>query len=294
MEENKLVVTKERLLEAGAYFGHNARKLNPKMKEYTLAQKRGENYLIDCDIIAKKLTEAYEVIRTIVQNGGKILFVGTRKLYQEVIKEEAVRSGQYFVDQRWLGGTLTNRRTMLKNIAKLADIETKETDGTFEKLTKKEVAAFKHEKERLMKFFSGIRGMTKLPDAIYIVDPKSEHNAVAEARKLNIPIFGLVDVNCDPDVVDYIIPANDDALKSVHLITATIANAIVEGNGGTPIEIVLKEEPKEEEKVEKPSKFMKGKSKYIPRREEKPRQRVEAPKAEYSTVEEEKVSGEEK
>ncbi|HEY8445441.1 MAG TPA: 30S ribosomal protein S2, partial [Bacilli bacterium] len=181
--------------------------------------------------------DAYKRLYSIVQNGGKVLFVGTRKQTQDVIREEAIRAGQYYVDQRWLGGTLTNFKTIRKSINRLFKLEAMEEDGTFDVLPKKEVTLLRKEKDKLNKYFSGIRDMKKMPDALFVVDPKSEHNAVAEARKLRIPVFALVDTNCDPDEVDYVIPGNDDAIRSVKLIVATMANAIVEAQGGTPVVI---------------------------------------------------------
>ena len=241
------VISKNQLLEAGVHFGHNTRRWNPKMKEYIFGERNGI-YIIDLDKTVAKVEEAYKALFNIAQNNGRVLFVGTRKQTQDVIKEEAIRSGQYYVDQRWLGGTLTNNKTIRRSIARLNAIEKMEEDGTFEVLPKKEVINIKKEQERLVKFFSGIREMTQLPDAMVVVDPKTEHNAVAEAHRLNIPVFGLVDTNCDPDDVDYVIPANDDAIRSVKLIVATMANAVVEANGGTPIVIEFTDEPAPEEK----------------------------------------------
>lgn len=235
------VVSMKQLLEAGVHFGHNTRRWNPKMKEYIFGERNGI-YIIDLAKTEEKINEAYEAIKKIIQNDGRVLFVGTRKQTQEVIRDEATRAGQFYVDQRWLGGTLTNFKTIRKSIARLIEIERMEEEGIFEVLPKKEVILLNKEKERLEKFFNGIREMNKLPDALFIVDPKSEYNAVREARKLNIPVFGMVDTNCDPDYVDYIIPANDDAIRAVKLIVGTMANAIVEAQGGTPIEIEFGEE----------------------------------------------------
>lgn len=244
------VITKNQLLEAGVHFGHNTRRWNPKMKEYIFDERNGI-YIIDLDKTANLVEEAYKQLFTIVQNNGTVLFVGTRKQTQDVIKEEAIRCGQYYVDQRWLGGTLTNYKTIRKSIARLFEIEKMEEEGVFEVLPKKEVIIIKKEKERLVKYFSGIRDMKGLPAAMFVVDPKTEHNAVAEARKLGIPVFALVDTNCDPDEVDYVIPANDDAIRSVKLIVATMANAVVEANGGTPIVIEFTDEPVPEERPAK-------------------------------------------
>lgn len=241
------VISKNQLLEAGVHFGHNTRRWNPKMKEYIFGERNGI-YIIDLDKTVKKIEEAYAELFTIVQNNGLVLFVGTRKQTQDVIREEAVRCGQFYVDQRWLGGTLTNHKTIKKSIARLYEIEKMEEEGIFEVLPKKEVILIRKEKERLEKYFNGIKEMKALPGALVVVDPKSEHNAVAEARKLGIPIFGLVDTNCDPDDVDFVIPGNDDAIRSVKLIIGTLANAVVEAQGGTPIVIEFPEEPVQEER----------------------------------------------
>ena len=209
--------------------------------------------------------------------GGSVIFVGTRKQTQDVIKEEALRSESYYVDQRWLGGTLTNNKTIRRSIQRLNEIEKMEEDGIFEVLPKKEVAGLLKEKERLVKYFSGIRNMVKLPDAMVVVDPKTEHNAVAEAHRLHIPVFGLVDTNCDPDDVDYVIPANDDAIRSVKLIVATMANAVVEAKGGTPIVIEFTDEPAPEERPQRhPYNKNKG---FNQRREAKPRHNDNKPRA---------------
>ena len=241
------VISMKQLLEAGVHFGHNTRRWNPKMKEYIFGERNGI-YIIDLAKTEVLVEEAYKALFTIAQNGGKVLFVGTRKQTQDVIKEEAIRSEQYYVDQRWLGGTLTNIKTIKKSIARLYQIEAMEEDGTIEAYTKKEQILIKKEKERLEKYFGGIKTMTNIPQALVVVDPKTEHNAVAEAKILGIPVFGLVDTNCDPEEVDYVIPANDDAIRSVKLIVATLANAVVEANGGTPITIEFTDEPAVEER----------------------------------------------
>ena len=241
------VISKNQLLEAGVHFGHNTRRWNPKMKEYIFGERNGI-YIIDLDKTVEKVEEAYKALFTIVQNNGTVIFVGTRKQTQDVIKEEALRAESFYVDQRWLGGTLTNNKTIRKSIARLFAIEKMEEEGTFEVLPKKEVSLILKEKERLVKYFSGIRNMTKLPDAMVVVDPKSEHNAVAEAHRLGIPVFALVDTNCDPDDADYVIPANDDAIRSVKLIVATMANAVVEAKGGTPVVVEFTDEPMPEER----------------------------------------------
>lgn len=268
------VIEKQQLLEAGSHFGHNVRRWDPRMKEYIFGERNGI-FIIDLDKTVAKLEEAYKALFTIAQNGGKVLFVGTRKQTQDVIKEEATRAEQYYVDQRWLGGTLTNYKTIKKSIARLYEIEGMEADGTFEKLPKKEVFLLKKEQEKLAKNFTGIKNMTALPQALVIVDPKTEHNAVQEARKLNIPIFALVDTNCNPEEIDYVVPANDDAIRSVKLIVATLANAVVEANGGTPITIEFTNEPEPEENPRRERPQQKGahgrfnKSGYIPRNGQK-------------------------
>lgn len=241
------VISKNQLLEAGVHFGHNTRRWNPKMKEYIFGERNGI-YIIDLDKTVEKVEEAYKELFNIVQNNGTVLFVGTRKQTQEVIKEEAIRCGQFYVDQRWLGGTLTNYKTIRRSIGRLFEIEKMEEDGIFEVLPKKEVILIKKEKEKLEKFFNGIRDMKATPSAMVVVDPKSEHNAVAEARKLGVPVFGLVDTNCDPDEVDFVIPGNDDAIRAVKLIVGTLANAVVEAQGGTPIEIVFTDEPQSDDR----------------------------------------------
>ena len=257
------VVTMKQLLEAGVHFGHHTRRWNPKMKEYIFNSRNGV-YIIDLQKTADKIEEAYAAMVDIVRNNNaKVLFVGTRKQIQDIIREEAIRAGQYYVDKRWLGGTMTNFKTVRKSIAKLYRIEEMEKDGTFEKLTKKEVAGYKKEQAKLEGFFSGIKEMQQLPGALFVVDPKTEHNAVAEARKLGIPVFGLVDTNCDPDDVDYVIPANDDGVRAVRLIVGVMANAVLEGNGVAVEPYVLPEEEKTEE--EKPAKEPRG------NRENKPR-----------------------
>ncbi len=280
------VITKNQLLEAGVHFGHNTRRWNPKMKEYIFGERNGI-YIIDLDKTVDKIEEAYKALFNIVQNNGSVIFVGTRKQTQEVIKEEATRAESYYVDQRWLGGTLTNNKTIRRSINRLAEIEKMEEDGTFEVLPKKEVAGLLKEKERLVKYFSGIREMVKLPDAMVVVDPKTEHNAVAEAHRLHIPVFGLVDTNCDPDDVDYVIPANDDAIRSVKLIVATMANAVVEAKGGTPIVVEFTDEPAPEERPQRHN-YNRNQKGYNSRREPRPRnnkeekapkpQKAEAPK----------------
>ena len=248
------VITMKQLLEAGVHFGHHTRRWNPKMKEYIFNERNGV-YIIDLQKTADKIEEAYAALVEIVRNNNKVLFVGTRKQIQDIIKEEANRAGQYYVDQRWLGGTMTNFKTIRRSIAKLHKYEEMQENGTFEVLPKKEVSGIKKEMAKLESFFGGIKDMQQLPGALFVVDPKTEHNAVAEARKLHIPVFGLVDTNCDPDDVDYVIPANDDGVRAVRLIVGVMANAVLEGNGEAVEPYVLPEEekPVEEARPAKPA-----------------------------------------
>jgi small subunit ribosomal protein S2 len=221
----------KQLLEAGVHFGHQTRRWNPKMKKYIFTERNGI-YIIDLQKTVKKVEEAYNFVRELAANGGKILFVGTKKQAQESVKEEAERCGMFYVNQRWLGGTLTNFATIQKRIKRLREIEKMEEDGVFDVLPKKEVIGLKKEKERLEKFLGGIKDMKELPDALFVIDPRKERIAVAEARKLNIPIIGIVDTNCDPDEIDYVIPANDDAIRAVKLLTSKIADAVLEAKQG--------------------------------------------------------------
>ena len=225
------VISMKQLLEAGVHFGHQTRRWNPKMKKYIFVERNGI-YIIDLQKTVKKLEEAYDFMRQVGQDGGKVLFVGTKKQAQDAIKEEAERSGNYYINQRWLGGTLTNFGTIQKRVARMKQIEKMEEDGTFEVLPKKEVIQLKKEHERLVTFLGGIRDMTAIPDVMFVVDPRKERIAVAEARKLNIPLVGIVDTNCDPDEIDYVIPANDDAIRAVKLLTAKMADALIESKQG--------------------------------------------------------------
>ncbi|HWO97881.1 30S ribosomal protein S2 [Priestia abyssalis] len=225
------VISMKQLLEAGVHFGHQTRRWNPKMKKYIFTERNGI-YIIDLQKTVKKVEEAYSFVKELAANGGTMLFVGTKKQAQDSVKEEAERSGMYFVNQRWLGGTLTNFETIQKRIKRLKDIEKMQEDGTFEVLPKKEVIQLKKELERLEKFLGGIKDMKQLPDALFIIDPRKERIAVAEAKKLHIPIVGIVDTNCDPDEIDYVIPANDDAIRAVKLLTGKIADAILEAKQG--------------------------------------------------------------
>ena len=241
------VVSMSYLLEAGVHFGHQTKRWNPKMKEYIFTS-RDDIYIIDLEKTKDCLEKAYAEIKTIAENGGKFLFVGTRKQAAEVCKEEAERSNSYYVTERWLGGTLTNFRTIRRRVKRLEEIEEMEQDGTFEVLPKKEVIGLKKEYDKLNKVLCGIRNMEKLPQALIIVDPKKEINAIREARKLNIPVFGVVDTNCDPDDVDFVIPGNDDAVRSIKVMLGVITNAICEANGLEIVDYVTEDEKKEDSK----------------------------------------------
>lgn len=237
------VVSMKQLLEAGVHFGHQTRRWNPKMKKYIFVERNGI-YIIDLQKTVKLLEEAYDFMRQVGQDGGKVLFVGTKKQAQDAIKEEAERAGMYYINQRWLGGTLTNFATIQKSVNRMKKIEKMEEDGTFEVLPKKEVVQLNKEHERLEKFLGGIRDMKSLPDVMFVVDPRKERIAVAEAIKLNIPIVGIVDTNCDPDEIDYVIPANDDAIRAVRLLTGKMADALIESRQGedeAPAEEVVEE-----------------------------------------------------
>ncbi|HRY13152.1 MAG TPA: 30S ribosomal protein S2 [Syntrophomonadaceae bacterium] len=228
------VITMKQLLEAGVHFGHQTRRWNPKMDRYIYMERNGI-YIIDLQQTVKKFDEAYAFIKETVAEGKGILFVGTKKQAQETIKDEARRCEMYFVNQRWLGGMLTNYKTIRKRVMRLKELERMEAEGAFEVLTKKEVAKLKNERERLERFLGGIKDMDKLPGAVYVVDPRKEKIAVAEARKLNIPVVAIVDTNCDPDEIDYVIPGNDDAIRAVRLISSKIADAVLESKQGEQI-----------------------------------------------------------
>lgn len=253
------VVSMKQLLESGVHFGHATRRWNPKMAKYIYTSRNGI-YIIDLQKTANEIEKAYAALLEIVKNDGKVLFVGTKKQAQEAVKEEAERCGQYYVNNRWLGGTLTNFKTIKKRIAKLNQLYKMEEDGTFEALTKKEVAKLKAERDKLEKNLGGIKEMKSAPQALFIVDPRKEHNAILEARKLNIPVFGIVDTNCDPDDVDYVIPANDDAIRAVKLVTWVMANAVVEAQGGV-VEKFEEEEVNLGEEIAKEKKENNGPSK---------------------------------
>ena len=225
------VVSMKQLLEAGVHFGHQTRRWNPKMATYIYTERNGI-YIIDLQKTVKKLEEAYAFVRQLAENGESILFVGTKKQAQDAIKEEAERVGQFYVNARWLGGMLTNFKTMRTRIERLAQLKKMEEDGTFAMLPKKEVIKHQGEIAKLEKYLGGVKEMKKLPGALFIVDPRKERNAIAEARKLHIPVVAIVDTNCDPDEVDYVIPGNDDAIRAIRLIAATMANAVTEGKQG--------------------------------------------------------------
>ena len=225
------VVSMKQLLEAGVHFGHQTRRWNPKMATYIYTERNGI-YIIDLQKTVKKLEEAYNFIRDISAEGGNVLFVGTKKQAQDAIREEAARCGGYYVNSRWLGGMLTNFRTMRSRIDRLAQLKKMEADGTFAMLPKKEVIKHQGEIEKLEKYLGGVKEMKKIPAALFIVDPRKERNAIAEAKKLNIPIVAIVDTNCDPDEIDYVIPGNDDAIRAIRLIAAAMASAAIEGRQG--------------------------------------------------------------
>ena len=246
--ETAPVITSKKLLEAGVHFGHQTRRWNPKMKEYIFAARNGI-YIIDLEKSAAMIEKAYHALKEIVEKGGKVLFVGTKRSAQEIVVEEALRSGSFFVTNRWLGGTMTNFKTIQRSIKRLKDIEKMEEDGTFEILPKIEVIALKREAERLEKNLGGIKEMRKVPDALFVVDPRIEETAIKEARKLKIPVFGIVDTNCDPDDVDYIIPGNDDATKSIKLLVTLFADAVVEAKGGETL-VAYKSDEESETKEE--------------------------------------------
>lgn len=223
------VISMKQLLEAGVHFGHQTRRWNPKMDRYIFTERNGI-YIIDLQKTVKKVEEAYNFVKSIAAGNGSVLFVGTKKQAQDSVAEEAARCEMHFINQRWLGGTLTNFETIQKRIHRLHDLERMEEDGTFAVLPKKEVILLKKEQARLEKFLGGIKKMKRLPDALFIIDPRKERIAVAEARKLGIPIVGIVDTNCDPDEIDYVIPGNDDAIRAVKLLTSKMADAVVEAH----------------------------------------------------------------
>jgi len=251
------------LLEAGVHFGHQTKRWNPKMAEYIFTS-RDDIYIIDLQKTAKAIEEAYKAMYEIAKNGGKVIFVGTRKQASEATKEEALRTNSFYVNERWLGGTLTNFKTIRNRVKRLEEIEKMEADGTFDLLPKKEVVGLKKEYDKLNKVLCGIREMDKLPQAMFIVDPMKEEIAIREARKLNIPVFGIVDTNCDPDMVDYVIPGNDDGIRAVKLVIGVIANAIAEANGGTVVDYVSGKNDDEKE-------IMKRAVESVKRKEDRPK-----------------------
>jgi small subunit ribosomal protein S2 len=288
------VVSMSYLLEAGVHFGHQTKRWNPKMKEY-IYTSRDDIYIIDLQKTQALIEEAYAEIKSIADNGGSFLFVGTKKQASEVAKEEAIRSQSYYVTERWLGGTLTNFRTIRSRVKRLEQIEKMEADGKFDLLPKKEVVGLRKEHDKLEKILGGIREMVKLPQAIIIVDPKKEANAIHEARKLNIPVFGIVDTNCDPDDVDFVIPGNDDAVRSVKVILGVLANAICESRGLEIVDYVTEDETKvkavkaEKESVEEAKEAKKASKKEVKEekveakeevKEEKPAKKAAAKKEE--------------
>ena len=278
------VVSMGYLLEAGVHFGHQTKRWNPKMKEYIFTAREGI-YIIDLQKTVKKIEEAYVALREIAQNGGKVIFVGTKKQAQEASMEEAIRSDSYYVTERWLGGTLTNFRTIKRRIGYLDQVEKMEANGTLDVLPKKEVIKIKKEYDKLNSYFCGIRNMKKLPDAMIITDPKKEYIAIKEARKLGIPVFGIVDTNCDPDLVDYVIPANDDAVRAVKIILGVLANAINEGTDREMVDFLT-----DDDKNKKANKESKKESKKSETKEVK----AEAKKEEVKeTVEEIKAEDKE-
>jgi len=293
------VVSMNYLLEAGVHFGHQTKRWNPKMKEYIFTS-RDDIYIIDLKKTAEKIEEAYAAMKAIAANGGKILFVGTRKQAQDATKEEALRSESYYVTERWLGGTLTNFKTIRGRVKRLEQIENMEKDGTFDLLPKKEVIGLKKEYEKLNKLLCGIREMDRLPQGLFIVDPSKEEIAIREARKLNIPVFGIVDTNCDPDMVDYVIPGNDDAIRAVKLIIGVMANSICEANGGTMVDYVsdAKEDSNEimqkavdsvKKKEDRPRKEFDGKKSFDKKKDNKKSfKKVEETKKEDKKPEEKK------
>ena len=242
------VVSMKQLLEAGVHFGHQTRRWNPKMSRFIFTERNGI-YIIDLQKTVKKIEEAYSFIREVAETGKPILFVGTKKQAQDSIKEEAERSGMYYVNERWLGGMLTNYQTIKKRIDRLRELERMQEDGTFDVLPKKEVIQLMNEKEKLEKYLNGIKDMPEVPGAIFIVDPRKERIAVKEAHKLGIPVVGIVDTNCDPDEIDFPIPGNDDAIRAVKLIASTISQAIIEAKQGQIEETTSTEEAAEEAEV---------------------------------------------
>ena len=231
------VVSMKQLLEAGVHFGHQTRRWNPKMATYNYTERNGI-YIVDLQKTVKKLEEAYNFVKDVAASGKTVLFVGTKKQAQEAIKEEATRCSMFYVNSRWLGGMLTNFKTMRGRVDRMNQLKKMEEDGTFDMLPKKEVIKLMHEQEKLEKYLGGVKDMKQLPGAVFVVDPRKEHNAIAEARKLKIPVVAIVDTNCDPDEIDYVIPGNDDAIRAIRLISGVMANAVTEGKQGEEVEEV--------------------------------------------------------
>jgi len=279
------VVSMNYLLEAGVHFGHQKRRWNPKMGEYIFGA-RDDIYIIDLQKTVAKLEEAYEALTNIVTDGGKVIFVGTKKQAQEACLECAQRTNMFYVTERWLGGTLTNFKTIRSRVKRLEEIEKMEAEGTFELLPKKEVALLNKTKEKLIRYLGGIREMTELPKAMIIVDPKKEEIAIKEAHKLNIPVFGIVDTNCDPDVVDYVIPGNDDAVRAVKVVLNALTNAIATVNGNEIVDVISEDDSKKEDLKEvKVAKEEVEEKEEVKEEKTKKEEKVEEPKEE---VEEEK------
>ena len=231
------VVSMKQLLEAGVHFGHQTRRWNPKMATYIYTERNGI-YIVDLQKTVKKLEEAYNFVKDVAASGKTVLFVGTKKQAQEAIKEEATRCSMFYVNSRWLGGMLTNFKTMRGRVDRMNQLKKMEEDGTFDMLPMKEVIKLMHEQEKLEKYLGGVKDMKQLPGAVFVVDPRKEHNAIAEARKLKIPVVAIVDTNCDPDEIDYVIPGNDDAIRAIRLISGVMANAVTEGKQGEEVEEV--------------------------------------------------------
>ena len=280
------IVSMNNLLEAGVQFGHQTKRWNPKMKEYIFTS-RDDIYIINLEKTVECMEKAYEEMKKIAENGGKFLFVGTKKQASEVCVEEATRSESFYVTERWLGGTLTNFRTIRRRVRRLEEIENMEKDGSFELLPKKEVIGLKKEYDKLNKVLCGIRNMDRLPNALIIVDPKKEINAIREARKLNIPVFGIVDTNCDPDDVDFVIPGNDDAVRSVKVILGALTNAICEAKGLEIVDYITDVEPKRATKKEEIKENIKNEvkkvAKKIEEKKEEIKDKIEEVKEDLST-----------
>ena len=287
------VVSMSYLLEAGVHFGHQTKRWNPKMKEF-IYTSRDDIYIIDLQKTVDQIEKAYAALKKIVEDGGKVIFVGTKKQAQEATMEEATRTDSYYITERWLGGTLTNFRTIRRRINRLDQIEKMEENGTFDVLPKKEVLKIKKEYDRLLTYFVGVRDMKRIPDAMIIVDPKKEYNAIREAHKLGIPVFGIVDTNCDPDDLDYPIPGNDDAVRAIKVVLGVLANAIAEASGKEMVDYITEEDKAQESKKEvKEEKELKTEAKPVEEKvektEEKKPAKKEVKKEEKAEVKEEKV-----